>query len=145
MVASRTIATVMVFASLSVVALALVLIARRYSVAVLSIGLAGIFALTTAATWITRTGTANEFAENRELERSRERIQKLEKQIEATLPERDRALRDLAATRTQLGEARQDAAKAADEIGQSKQALKAEQTKRQEAEERANAAEKRAS
>jgi hypothetical protein len=129
MIASRIIATVVVFTSLSVVALALALIARRYSVAALTIGLAGLLALTTAATWITRTGTANEFAGNRELERLRERNQELEKQIEVTQSERDRALRDLATAR--------------DETGRTETALKAEQTKRQEAEDRAKAVEER--
>jgi hypothetical protein len=122
MIAPKIIATMVLFGSVGVVALALTLIARRYSVAALSIALAGLLALTTAATWITRAGTANEIAGS----------------------ERDRALRDLAATRVQLAEARENDAKSTDETGRFKVALKAEQAKRRDADERAKTIEERA-
>ena len=50
-----TFATTVIFASLGIVGLALGLLARRYSLPVLAIGLAGLLALTAASTWITLT------------------------------------------------------------------------------------------
>jgi len=47
------------YESLAVLAFALALIARRYSATALTIGLTGLFALTTVLTWITRAGSAN--------------------------------------------------------------------------------------
>jgi hypothetical protein len=97
-----TIATVVVFTSLGLVALALVLLVRRYSASAFVIGLVGLLALTTSATWFASAESGvdpqvldslkTELAtEKKGLQKSRERIREIEKR------ETDQIARALAA------------------------------------------------
>jgi len=121
-------APIVVFTSLGLVALGLGLLVRRYSTFALAIGLAGLLALTTSLTWITYAGLGVATG-NRELERSRELTQELEKLVKAAQSESDRAGRDLAAARTQLAEAQQDVDKAKGEAGRLTETLWSQQAK----------------
>jgi hypothetical protein len=156
-------ATMVLFASLGLVALALMLLVRRYSATALTIGLAGLLAITTVSTWITYATPENDVqvvdhlkeeianlkaqiaAGNKELQSSHERTRELEKRVDARQAEIDQVRTDLAATRTQLDDARQDAAKARDETGQLKGSLEAEQAKRAELEMKLSELEKKRS
>jgi hypothetical protein len=109
---ASSIATVVVFASIGILSLALALIARRYSVTALTIGLAGLFALTTAATWNTRAGSGdvqvigNLKAEialaKKELQTWRERNEELAKRDEARRVDSDQIRTDLATTQQEV-------------------------------------------
>jgi hypothetical protein len=117
-----------VFTSLGLVALALVLLVRRYSVSAFVIGLVGLLALTTAATWFAsaESGVEPQVLDSlktelatgkKELQRSHERIQELEKR------ETNQIARALAAE-AQRNEAQSEAER---EKAKAKGALQAEQ------------------
>jgi outer membrane protein OmpA-like peptidoglycan-associated protein len=133
-------ATIVVFASLGLVALALGLLVRRYSGSALATGLAGLLALTTALTWMTYAGPEipaqamnnpkpEIAAGNKELQSSRERIQELEKRVAANKAENDQIRTGLSTAQARLGDAQQEAAKAKAEAGRLAEALQAEQSK----------------
>jgi hypothetical protein len=137
-----TLATVVIFASLGLVGLALALLVRRYSAAAFTIGLFGLLALTAASTWITyaRPGTDDQAIENLKSEivalktEIRERTRELERLVDARQAEIDKGRTDRDAVRTQLGEVQQDAANARREAKHLNEALQAEQTQRAEIE-----------
>jgi hypothetical protein len=119
---STTSATLVIFVSLGLVALAIGLLARRYSATALMIGLAGLLGLTTASTWIAYARPENaapvintlkaEIAGlNKELHGARERIQALEKGIEALRTKNDEIRTELRTAHAQKEEARQEADK----------------------------------
>jgi Skp family chaperone for outer membrane proteins len=120
---STTSATLVIFASLGLVALAMGLLARRYSATALTIGLAGLLALTTASTWIAYAKPENavpvintlksEIARlNKELHGAREPIQELEKRIEALQRKNNDIQKELSTAQAEKARARQDADKA---------------------------------
>jgi hypothetical protein len=112
-------AITVVFASLGLVALALVLLVRRYSTSAFAIGLVGLLALTTTLTWITfgRPETEPQAIDylkgemaprNKDLQSLREQVQGLEKRLQALEAESDRIPTDLAAAQARLRAAQQD-------------------------------------
>jgi len=109
-------ATVVAFASLGLVALALLLPMRRYSGRALAIGLVGLFALTTSLTWISYAGPT--IPEIPPSDRD-EQIRELEKQVATTKVENDRI-------RTDRDTAQREAAQAKAEAERVNAALQAE-------------------
>jgi hypothetical protein len=105
MITSNT-ATVVAFASLGLVALALLLLVRRYSGRALAIGLAGLFALTTALTWISYAGQA--IPEIPPAKRDHEQIRELEKRLAALKIDNDQIRADHDAMQARLGEAQRE-------------------------------------
>jgi uncharacterized protein YPO0396 len=138
---ASSIATVVVFASVGLIALALALIARRYSASAFATGLVGLLALTTASTWITYAGEeidvqvidslkAEIAARNKELQSSREQIQELQKRVEAGHQIRT----NLATAQARLAEAQQEADRAKAEARRLIGELQDEQAERANAE-----------
>jgi Skp family chaperone for outer membrane proteins len=118
MTAFNTAITV-VFTSLGLVALALVLLVRRYSASAFAIGLVGLLTLITASTWITFGGPETDrqaidnlkgeiAARNKDLQILREQVQGLEKRLEDLEAENDRIPTDLAAAQARLRAAQQE-------------------------------------
>ena len=112
-------AITVVFTSLGLVALALVLLVRRFSASAFAIGLVGLLALTTASTWIIfgRSETDPRAIDNlkgeitaryKDLQSLREQVQGLEKRLEALEAENDRIPTDLAAAQARLRAAQQE-------------------------------------
>lgn len=90
-------ATVLLFPGLGLVALAIALLSRRYSASALTVGLIGLFALTTASTWISSAGPMTETArpselDNAELREAKARVERLVGEL------RDERTRTTAAT-----------------------------------------------
>jgi len=116
---ASTIAAVVVFAGLGLVALGLGLLVRRYSGHALAIGLVGLLALTTASTWIiharpdTDVGVIDNLkveiaALNKELQRSREQRQEQENRAAASQSVNDQIRTDRDAAHARLGQAQQE-------------------------------------
>jgi hypothetical protein len=111
MTAFNTAITV-VFTSLGLVALALVLLVRRFSASAFAIGLVGLLALITASTWIIFGGPQTDraidnlkweiAARNIDLQSLREQVRGLEKRLEALEAENDRFPTDLAAAQARV-------------------------------------------
>jgi Skp family chaperone for outer membrane proteins len=112
-------AITIVFASLGLVALALVLLVRHLSASALAIGVLGLIALTTAAIWIIfgRPETDPRAIDNlkeeiaarhKDLQSLREQVQGLEKRLGALEAENDRIPPDLAAAQSRLRAAQQE-------------------------------------
>jgi hypothetical protein len=102
-----TVAGVVIFASLGLVALSLALLARRYSASAFAIGLVGLLVLTTVSTWNTYARPETDVQdrrEEREIQRPHERIQELEKRGEAREAENDQLRTSLAAAQSRLDE-----------------------------------------
>jgi hypothetical protein len=146
-----TTAGIAVFSSLGLVALALALLARRYSVAAVIIGWIGLFALTAVLAWITYAGpqvvlqgignlTSEISVGNKELQHSGAQFQELEKRVEAIQVENHQIRTDLAAVLRTLGEAQGESAKAKAEAERLIAALESQEVKRTNAERNAAAA-----
>jgi hypothetical protein len=118
-VTASTIAAVVVFAGLGLVALALGLLVRRYSGHALASGLVGLLALTTASTWIiysrrdTDVRVINKLkgeiaALNKELQGLREQRQEQENRVAASQAANDQIRTDRNTAHARLGEAQQE-------------------------------------
>jgi regulator of replication initiation timing len=112
-------AITVVFTSLGLVALALVLLVRRFSASALAIGLVGLIGLITASTWIIfgRPETDPRAIDNlkgeiavwhKDLQSLREQVQGLAKRLEALEAENDRIPTDLTAAQARLQAAQQE-------------------------------------
>jgi hypothetical protein len=120
--AASTIAAVVIFASIGLVALALGLLARRYSGRALAIGLIGLLALTTASTWMTYAGP-NTSAQNKELLSSREQIKGLEGRIESGRAELDKAQQEVAKAKAEAEQLRAELQDQRAEVGELRKKL----------------------
>jgi hypothetical protein len=141
---ASTIAAVVVSAGLGLVALALGLLARRYSGHALAIGLIGLLGLTTATTWIISTAL-DSAGQNKELLSLREQARALERQLEKAKAELGKAQQEAAtanaeveALRVELQDQRADRGKSQQEAEKSKAA--AERLREDLQEERAKVA-----
>jgi Skp family chaperone for outer membrane proteins len=112
-------AITVVFTSLGLVALALVLLVRRFSASALAIGVVGLIGLITASIWIIfgRPETDPRAIDNlkgeiaawhRDLQSLREQVQGLAKRLEALEAENDRIPTDLSAAQARLRAAQQE-------------------------------------
>jgi hypothetical protein len=112
------------FASLGLVALALLLLVRRYSGRALAIGLAGLFALSTALTWISYAGPA--IPEIPLAKREQEKIRELEKRLGALNIDYDQIRADHEAMQARLGKTQRESDQAKAEIERMNAELQAE-------------------
>jgi len=116
---ASTIAAVVIFAGLGLVALALGLLVRRYSGHALAIALVGLLALTTASTWIIYSRPDTDIrvinnlkveiaALNKEFQRLREQRQEQENRVAGSQAANDQIRTDRDRAHARLGEVQQE-------------------------------------